>query len=84
MRRVGISRNSVRGYLRLQEGKDDLSDKALAVNAYNNEQHDAQTKRHYDLIQHFVAQVRELRRCQEITLYNFVFQKKNPMPNTYT
>ncbi len=60
VRRVGISRNSVRGYLRLLEGKDDLSDKTLAENAYKNEQQDAHTKRHYDLIQHFVAHVREL------------------------
>jgi len=59
-RRVGISRNSVRGYLRLLEGKDPLSDKDLAEKAYKNEEQDAQTKRHYDLIQHFVAHVQEL------------------------
>jgi transposase/ribosomal protein S19 len=60
VRRVGISRNSVRGYLRVLEGKDHTSEKALAENAYKNEQQDAQTKRHYNLIQHFVAHVREL------------------------
>ena len=60
VRRVGISRNSVRGYLRLLEGKGQLSDKALAEKAYKNEQQDAQTQRHYELIQHFVAHAREL------------------------
>ena len=59
-RRVGISRNSVRNYLRLLESKDQLSDKELAENAYNNEQQDAQTQRHYDLVQHFMAHVKEL------------------------
>ena len=58
-RRVGICRNSVRNYLRLLESKD-LSDKELAENAYNNEQQDAQTQRHYDLVQHFMAHVKEL------------------------
>ncbi|HXC06619.1 MAG TPA: IS21 family transposase [Bacteroidia bacterium] len=59
-RRVGISRNSVRNYLRLLESKDHLSDKDLAENAYNNEQQDSQTQRHYDLVQHFIAHVKEL------------------------
>jgi transposase len=59
-RRVGISRNSVRNYLRLLESKDHLSDKDLAENAYNNGQQDAQTQRHYDLVQHFIAHVKEL------------------------
>lgn len=60
VRRVGISRNSVRSYLRILESKDLLSDKDLAGNAYNNEQQDAQTRRHYDLIQYFVAHAKEL------------------------
>src|ERR1035438_1620264 len=59
-RRVGISRNSVRSYLRLLDNKDHLSDKDLAENAYNNEQQDAQTQRHYVLIQHFMAHIKEL------------------------
>ena len=59
-RRVGISRNSVRSYLRVLEDQDRLSDKDLAEKAYNNEAQDAQTQRHYDLIQHFVAHVNEL------------------------
>ena len=54
-RRVGVSRNSIRNYLRLLESKDRLSDKELAENAYNNERQDAQTQRHYDLVQHFMV-----------------------------
>jgi transposase len=59
-RRVGVSRNSVRGYLRLLEGKESLSDKDLAENAYDNERQNGQTQRHYELIQHFVAHALEL------------------------
>lgn len=59
-RRVGISRNSVRNYLKQFEGNKPLSDKELAETAYNNKEQDEQTQRHYKLVQHFVAVAHEL------------------------
>lgn len=52
VRRTGISRNSVRKYLaRLDEGTGQLSDKALADAAYNNEQLEQNTLRLQNLVQ---------------------------------
>lgn len=59
-RRVGISRNSVRLYLRQLDGKDPISDKELAESAYQNDKQIAKTKRHYDLVQYFVNHANEL------------------------
>jgi len=59
-RRAGISRNSVRVYLRQLEGKSHVSDKELAETAYHNDKQVARTKRHYDLIQYFVNHAKEL------------------------
>ncbi len=54
-RRIGISRNSVRKYLLLIDpSTEKLSDKELAVKAYNNELLDQQTQRLQQLVQHFV------------------------------
>ena len=53
-RRVRISRNSVRKYLsRFDAGTDNLSDKQLADEAYNNEQLQSNTERKLQLLEHF-------------------------------
>ena len=53
-RRVRISRNSVRKYLsRCDAGTDNLSDKQLADEAYNNEQLQTKTQRKLQLLEHF-------------------------------
>jgi transposase len=53
-RRVHISRNSVRKYLsRCHTGTDNLSDKQLADEAYNNEQLQTNTERKLQLLEHF-------------------------------
>lgn len=59
-RRLGISRNSVRKYLRKINGVDDLSDKALAEKAYDNEAEVSKTQRLHLLIQHFKATDKQL------------------------
>jgi transposase len=59
-RRVGISRNSVRNYLRLLEEKGRTTDKELAESAYQNDKQVARTRRQYDLIQYFVEHAKEL------------------------
>ncbi len=53
-RRVRISRNSVRKYLsRFDADTDNLSDKQLADEAYNNEQLETNTERKLQLLEHF-------------------------------
>ncbi len=61
VRRVGISRNSVRKYLaRVDEQGEGLSDKALADKAYNNEQLEFNTRRLQQLFLFFTQAVKEL------------------------
>jgi transposase len=61
-RRLHISRNSIRKYIRKLGATTALSDKALADCAYNNEQQLFKTKRLHELIQHFKSTDRELHR----------------------
>ena len=59
-RRLGISRNSVRAYLRSIDGKEPCSDQELAGMAYYDPKHLIRTKRHYELVQYFVSNADEL------------------------
>ncbi len=53
-RRVGISRNSVRKYLRtFKHQSTTLDTKQLAELAYNNPRQEGYTQRHFELIQYF-------------------------------
>ena len=61
VRRVGISRNSVRKYLsRINDLDERLSDKALADKAYNNEQLEFHTLRLQQLFLFFTKALQEL------------------------
>lgn len=59
-RRLNISRNSVRKYIRLVGNTPDLPDKELAEKAYDNETQLQKTARLHELIQYFKATDKEL------------------------
>jgi transposase/DNA-binding CsgD family transcriptional regulator len=59
-RRVNISRNSVRKYIRILDAKGTLTDKELAEKSYHNEAQVLKTKRHHALIQYFKTTDKEL------------------------
>lgn len=59
-RRLNISRNSVRKYIRLVGKTPDLPDKELAEKAYDNEVQLQKTARLHELIQYFKATDKEL------------------------
>lgn len=61
-RRMNISRNSIRKYIRKLGNHNALSDRELAEKAYENEQQLLKTKRLHELIQYFKETDKELHR----------------------
>jgi transposase len=85
-RRTGMSRNSVRKYLsRFDAGTDNLSDKQLADEAYNNEQLQTNTQRKLQLFEHFRYAESELAKTgvTRLLLWN-EYLLKNPGGYSYS
>lgn len=85
-RRVGISRNSVRKYLRsFKDQSTTLNTKQLAEIAYNNPRQEGYTQRHFELIQYFKRTHTELNKTGVTRLLLWLeYQTLHTNPYGYT